>query len=89
LFSSSDSWIKKGLVESPGFLLATHGYDVWFGNNRGNLYSHSNNHVNSFERMREFHDFSFAELGLFDLPAQLDKAREVSGQDKVTYIGHS
>jgi len=42
IFSSSDSWIHNDPEKAVGFRLAREGYDVWFGNNRGNLHSLKN-----------------------------------------------
>jgi pimeloyl-ACP methyl ester carboxylesterase len=42
LLDSSDTWIVNDEDKAPGFILLSHGYDVWFGNNRGN--KHSRNH---------------------------------------------
>jgi lysosomal acid lipase/cholesteryl ester hydrolase len=44
------------------------GYDVWLGNNRGTR--HSRFHVNiNPDYDSHFWDFSFVELGKYDLPA--------------------
>ena len=39
LTSSSDAWIANSVDKAPAFVFAKLGYDVWLGNNRGNLWS--------------------------------------------------
>ena len=34
-------------------------------------------------------NFSWDEMGTFDLPAMIGKVLEVTGQEKIFYIGHS
>ena len=72
---------------SLGFLLADAGYDVWLGNYRGNTYSRS--HCSLNPKIKEFWKFSWDEMGKYDIPAMIDKVRQVSGQEKIYYIGHS
>jgi len=52
------------------FLLSNLGYDVWLGNNRGNIYS--KDHQTFDYGSKEFEDFSFYEMGTKDLPAMID-----------------
>ena len=55
--------------------MADAGYDVYLGNNRGNSYSRGHVHLDPSRDAKKYFDFSFAELGLHDVPAQLDKVR--------------
>jgi lysosomal acid lipase/cholesteryl ester hydrolase len=69
-------------------VLASKGYDVWIGNNRGN--KHSRNHRTlDPNKDAQFWEYSFHEMGLYDVPALLNKIKMTTGVDKVTYIGHS
>ncbi|CAG0896314.1 unnamed protein product [Darwinula stevensoni] len=69
------------------FMLADAGYDVWLGNVRGNTYG--KRHVSLSTSDEAFWAFSWDQMGEFDLPAMLDKIFEVTGQDKLQYVGHS
>jgi lysosomal acid lipase/cholesteryl ester hydrolase len=51
------------------FELVDRGYDVWITNSRGTVYS--NEHVNYTVDQAEFWDFSFHEMGKYDVPANL------------------
>ena len=74
--------------KAPAFRLAEAGYDVWLGNNRGTTFSRKHEAFDA-KKDRNFWDFSFAELGMYDATAQIDYVREVTGLAKVAYIGHS
>jgi pimeloyl-ACP methyl ester carboxylesterase len=63
------------------------GYDVWLGNNRGTIYSRG--HASLTHDDDEYHAFSFYEMGKYDVPAMIDYIRDISGQEKVSFIGHS
>lgn len=69
------------------FLLADRGYDVWLGNARGNVYSR--NHVSLSPEDSKFWDFSWHEIGYYDIPAMIDYILKTTGQKKLIYIGHS
>ncbi|GMT12080.1 hypothetical protein PFISCL1PPCAC_3377, partial [Pristionchus fissidentatus] len=56
LFSSSFDFVSLLPEKSLSYYLADSGYDVWIGNNRGNIYS--NSHVNFSSRDNRFWDFS-------------------------------
>ncbi|XP_018319706.1 lipase 3-like [Agrilus planipennis] len=89
LLSSSADWIISGVDKGLAYLLADKGYDVWLGNARGN--TNCRNHVNLDikEDKEDFWNFSWHEIGYYDLPAMIDYVLEETKQDKIFHIGHS
>ena len=72
------------------------------GNVRGNYYSRNHTHLFPDEvcfgpwwrrtckdDREKFWAFSFDEMGKYDLPAMVERIREVTGRKKVNYVGHS
>lgn len=84
---SSSDWVLAGPKNGLAYLLADAGYDVWMGNARGNSYSR--NHTKMNPDSDKFWLFDWHEIALMDMPALIDRALEVSGQEKLHYIGHS
>jgi lysosomal acid lipase/cholesteryl ester hydrolase len=69
LVDSADGWVVND-DDSPAFILSRAGYDVWLGNSRGNKYSRR--HTTLGTETEEFWNFSWEELGIYDLPAFTD-----------------
>lgn len=87
LLDCSDTWLINDEDKAPGFMLANAGYDVWFGNSRGN--THSRNHVTlNPNKDAKFWEFSFQEMADYDLPAGFRYIYAKTGQ-KIHYVGHS
>ena len=63
------------------------GYDVWIANNRGTVFS--NVHRNYTDKEGQFWDFTFHEMGEFDVPANLNFILKKTGVSQVIYVGHS
>lgn len=93
LLSSSADWLLSGPDKALAFILADAGYDVWLGNARGNTYSRK--HVSMSSDETAFWDFSWHEMALYDIPAEIDFVygmRELEQNDtrrNLLYIGHS
>ena len=68
-------------------MLSDLGYDVWMCNARGNRYSKNHTSLNS--DYMEFWDFTFHEMGKYDLPANIDYILAKTGYDQLHYVGHS
>ncbi|XP_062142657.1 lipase 1 [Drosophila sulfurigaster albostrigata] len=87
LVDSSAGFVVMGPNVSLGYLLADHKYDVWLGNARGNRYSR--NHTTLDPDESKFWDFSWHEIGMYDLPAMIDYILKSTGFKKLQYAGHS
>ncbi|XP_065299854.2 gastric triacylglycerol lipase-like isoform X1 [Dermacentor albipictus] len=81
LLGNAVSWVANLPSQSPGFLLADDGFDVWLLNERG--VPQSNYHVNLTTNDPKFWKWSFEEVGTFDIPATIDYILNVTGFSKV------
>lgn len=70
-----------------GYMLYDQGYDVWMTNVRGNAYS--KHHARFKESDRDFWNFSFHEMGTYDIPATIDFILMSTGYSQLHYVGHS
>ncbi|KAJ9575526.1 hypothetical protein L9F63_007596 [Diploptera punctata] len=87
LLAASDCWTTNGPNKSLAYILSDLGYDVWLGNARGNTYSRG--HVSLSISDPKYWNFSFHEMGIYDLPAAIDFVLNVTGHKTLFYIGHS
>ncbi|XP_046748452.1 lipase 3-like [Diprion similis] len=85
---SSADFVIMGPGKGFAYILADAGYDVWLGNARGNKYSRNHTTLTNFTGP-DFWYFDWHEIGYYDQPAMIDYALEVTGQEKVIFIGHS
>ncbi|KAL7598731.1 hypothetical protein Lser_V15G24564 [Lactuca serriola] len=86
LFMGGDAWFMDSPNESLGFVLADHGFDVWVGNVRGTKWSHG--HESLSDGDKEFWDWSWEEMALYDLETMLSYINSKTGS-KVFVVGHS
>ena len=77
----------EDLASTPVAMMEA-GYDVWLGNFRGSVYSLEHENLSS-ESDTAYWDFSWAEIGLYDLPAMVGYIYEKANERDVTYIGSS
>ncbi|VEN35109.1 unnamed protein product, partial [Callosobruchus maculatus] len=87
LSSSSRIWVYTG-PKALGYALVNAGYDVWMGNARGTRYGRRHVKMDP-NNDPEFWNFSFDEVGYYDLPKMIDYVLRETGTQKLIYIGHS
>ena len=90
------SWMNDYSTEAPKdydagkpmpLQLADQGYDVWMGNNRGTEYSMG--HKSLKVEDKAYWEWSWAQMGLYDTPANITKVKQETGVDKIYYLGYS
>ncbi|XP_050208741.1 triacylglycerol lipase 1 [Mercurialis annua] len=86
LFMGGDAWFLNSPEQSLGFILADAGFDVWVGNVRGTFWSHG--HVSLSEKVKEFWDWSWQELALYDLAEMIQHVYSATNS-KIFIVGHS
>jgi pimeloyl-ACP methyl ester carboxylesterase len=86
ILDSANAWVMNYETVSPAFVTARGGYDVWLGNSRGNTYSLG--HVNKMKD-KEYWAFDWEQMGQYDIPAVIEHIVQVTGNQKVSYVGHS
>lgn len=89
LLDSSYTWVNNFENQSLAYILADAGYDVWFGNNRGNRYGRNHTSLDPDDGSSMFWDFSWDEMALYDVPAMISLVAENTGANSIAWIGHS
>lgn len=79
LLDSSYTWVSNYEDQSLGFILANAGFDVWFGNNRGNAYGRNHTTLSPDNKTSGFWDFSWDEMASHDIPAMVNYVCDTTG----------
>ncbi|PBC29636.1 Lipase [Apis cerana cerana] len=87
VFDCSATWLIPGPGKGLGFLLADLGYDVWMINVRGNRYAREHLDMNILDK--NYWNFSWHEIGVYDIPATIDYVLEKTNKEKIFIISHS
>lgn len=68
--------------------LVDEGYDVWLGNSRGTLYSNKHDRDGDWS-IQERWNFDWTSMGLYDIPAYVNRVLEVTEKPKLTLVAYS
>lgn len=79
LMDDGGTWIFNDKKLDLSLQLVDRGYDVWITNSRGTVFS--NKHVKYTADDKQFWDFSFVEMGKYDVPANLHYILNVTGAE--------
>ncbi|POM65700.1 Lipase [Phytophthora palmivora] len=87
LMDSSFTFVCNFRNQSLAFVLADAGYDVWLANNRGTTWSRE--HLTYTDDDDEFWEFTWEDMGKYDLPAEINYILNKTGSSTLSYVGHS
>lgn len=88
-FTTGMDWVSQPLTsDSLPYMLSDQGFDVWIGNNRGNIFSISNSKLDI--NTQEFWDaIDVDTMAKYDVPAIFDYVLETTKAVKMDWVGHS
>jgi hypothetical protein len=89
LWDSSYTWVNNFEDQSLGFILADLGFDVWFGNNRGNRYGRNHTTLNPDVDGEAFWTFTWDEMAKYDVPALINFVTSFTNTSSLSWVGHS
>ncbi|XP_017775706.1 PREDICTED: lipase 3-like, partial [Nicrophorus vespilloides] len=89
LLGGSADWVSMGPEKSLAYLLADRGFDVWMGNARGTTWSRKHNVLDPDVDKQDYWNFSWHEIGYYDLPRLIDYILENTKSEQLFYVGHS
>ncbi|CAL2045946.1 unnamed protein product [Caenorhabditis brenneri] len=87
LFATSYEYLFNLPSQSPAFVFADAGFDVWLGNVRGTEYGL--NHTRFHPSEPSFWNFTLYDYSHYDLRQQIEYTLEQTGQKSLFYVGHS
>ncbi|CAF4744864.1 unnamed protein product [Pieris macdunnoughi] len=88
LFGCSMDWLLLGPKDSLPFILLESGLEVWLANSRGNQFSKE--HISRSVSSAEFWDFTFHEIGVYDLRAILEYLYDTKSEHAdIVFLGYS
>jgi len=88
ILASSWCWLVNTPEKSLGIVLWNIGYDVWLTNSRGNTYSRNHTKYRPYFDSR-FWDYTFDDMGNFDVIANVQHILGVTQKDTLTFVGWS
>jgi len=77
LIDDGGTWFFNNDTLDLSLELCNQGYDVWATNSRGTVYS--NSHLNLTIEDKEYWQFTYNEMGMYDVPANLKYILNVTG----------
>ncbi|XP_037958909.1 lipase 3-like [Teleopsis dalmanni] len=88
LQGSAMTWVMMGPSASLPYMLYNQGYDIWLANVRGCVFSRQ--HIKYDPNLDPIYwQFSWHEIGMYDLPAIIDYVLYKTDAKQLTYFGHS
>ncbi|KAL7041844.1 hypothetical protein ACKWTF_000924 [Chironomus riparius] len=86
LIVNSMDYVITGRNKALGYLLADNNFDVFMGNSRGSRHSLIDHKRANYSNLW---NFSFNEIGTYDVAAMIDYVLRLTGKSKLFYVGHS
>ncbi|XP_066249537.1 lipase 1-like [Euwallacea similis] len=86
---TAENFIVLGPPNAMVFYMADRGYDVWLFNARGNRHSRKHRTLSPNRNAKKFWNFSFHEIGIYDLPTTIEYVLNYTKAKKLFYVGHS